>query len=185
MKVASERSSQSSQQGWVLVIGLMVLVMLTIIAMALMRTTLLEEKMAGASRDINLSFEAAESGLRAIENFITSQPNDYWFNPEKEGFYGEEVESSEPHPFKETWTDTNSAKISSLDTSWTRPEGVTLTPRYMIKKISEQTSGEINMSGYGETDLTTKTVIFRITVRGTGGNNSTQTVLQGHYAATY
>lgn len=102
MKVASERSSQSSQQGWVLVIGLMVLVMLTIIAMALMRTTLLEEKMAGASRDINLSFEAAESGLRAIENFITSQPNDYWFNPEKEGFYGEEVESSESHPFKET-----------------------------------------------------------------------------------
>ena len=57
-------SDKNSQQGWVLVIGLVVLVMLTLIAMALMRTTLLEEKMAGASRDINLSFEAAEAGLR-------------------------------------------------------------------------------------------------------------------------
>ena len=39
-------SDKNSQQGWVLVIGLVVLVMLTLIAMALMRTTLLEEKMA-------------------------------------------------------------------------------------------------------------------------------------------
>ena len=60
-------SDKNSQQGWVLVIGLVVLVMLTLIAMALMRTTLLEEKMAGASRDINLSFEAAEAGLRGAE----------------------------------------------------------------------------------------------------------------------
>ena len=185
MNATSETADQSSQQGWVLVIGLMVLVMLTIIAMALMRTTLLEEKMAGASRDINLSFEAAESGLRAIEDFITKQSNEHWFNPADAGYYAEGIESSEPHPFKETWTVANSAKISSLDTSWTQPTGVTLTPRYTIKKISEKTSGEINMSGYGETDLTTKTVIFRITVRGTGGNDSTQTVLQGHYAATY
>ena len=76
MKAASETSGQSSQQGWVLIIGLMVLVMLTIIAMALMRTTLLEEKMAGASRDINLSFEAAEVGLRGAETFIESQADD-------------------------------------------------------------------------------------------------------------
>ena len=185
MNATSETADQSSQQGWVLVIGLMELVMLTIIAMALMRTTLLEEKMAGASRDINLSFEAAESGLRAIEDFITKQSNEHWFNPADAGYYAEGIESSEPHPFKETWTVANSAKISSLDTSWTQPTGVTLTPRYMIKKISEKTSGEINMSGYGETDLTTKTIIFRITVRGTGGNDSTQTILRSHYAATY
>lgn len=174
-----------SQQGWVLVIGLVVLVMLTIIAMALMRTTLLEEKMAGASRDINLSFEAAESGLRAIENFITNQPNDYWFNPEKGGFYGKEIESSEPSPFSEPWADSNSGKISTLVLSWTQPNGVASPPRYMIKKISETTSGDIGISGYGETDLTTKTIIFRITVRGTGSRDNTVTVLRAHYAATY
>ena len=56
MRTTNNIPDQSSQRGWVLIIGLMVLVMLTIIAMALMRTTLLEEKMAGASRDINLSF---------------------------------------------------------------------------------------------------------------------------------
>ena len=73
MKSTNNIPDQRSEQGWVLIIGLVVLVMLTIIAMALMRTTLLEEKMAGASRDINLSFEAAEIALRGAETFIESQ----------------------------------------------------------------------------------------------------------------
>jgi Tfp pilus assembly protein PilX len=42
-----------------------------------------------------------------------------------------------------------------------------------------------DITGYGETDLTTKTVIFRITVRGTGGQDNTVTILRSYYAATY
>ena len=59
-----------NQQGWVLVVGLVILVMLTILSIALMKTTRLEEKMAGATRDMNLSFQAAETALRRAENFI-------------------------------------------------------------------------------------------------------------------
>ncbi len=175
------------QRGWVLVIGMVVLVMLSIIAIALMRTTLFEEKMAGATRDINLSFEAAETGLRAIEKFLKEQSDDRQFNLTNAsmGLYAEGTESSEPSPFGEPWTDGNSGKISSLISTWHKPEGITLAPRYMIKKISETTNGEINISGYGETDLTTKTVIFRITVRGTGGQDNTVTILRSYYAATY
>jgi type IV pilus assembly protein PilX len=62
-----------NQRGWVLVVGLVILVMLTILSMALMKTTRLEEKMAGATRDMNLSFQAAETALRAAETFIDSQ----------------------------------------------------------------------------------------------------------------
>ena len=177
------------QRGWVLVIGMVVLVMLSIIAIALMRTTLFEEKMAGATRDINLSFEAAETGLRAIEKFLKEQSDDRQFNLTNAsmGLYAEGTESvdTESSPFNKPWTDGNSGKISSLISTWHKPEGITLAPRYMIKKISETTNGEINISGYGETDLTTKTVIFRITVRGTGGQNNTVTILRSYYAATY
>jgi type IV pilus assembly protein PilX len=174
------------QRGWVLVIGLVVLVMLSIIAIALMRTSLFEEKMVGANRDINLSFEAAETALRAVEIFLKNQPNDRLFNATGAGFYAEGAESAntEPDPFKNAWTDATSVSLSSLP-DWNQPTGVTSAPRYMIKKIRETTSGAIDISGYGETDLTTKTVVFRITVRGTGGKDNTVTILRSHYATTY
>ena len=68
-----------NQRGWVLVVGLVILVMLTILSIALMKTTRLEEKMAGATRDMNLSFQAAETALRAAETFIESK-NGSFFN---------------------------------------------------------------------------------------------------------
>ena len=56
----------------------------------------------------------------------------------------------------------------------------------MIKKVGESGGeGSLNIGGYGETDLTQKSVIYRITARGTGGNDSTQTVLRSHYARAY
>ena len=71
-----------NQRGWVLVVGLVILVMLTILSMALMKTTRLEEKMAGATRDMNLSFQAAETALRAAETSIESKTAD-WGGPEE------------------------------------------------------------------------------------------------------
>lgn len=170
------------QRGWVLVIGLVVLVMLSIIAIALMRTTLMEEKMAGATRDINLSFEAAETALRDAEAFIESQSDDSLFTTTSAGIYAQGTESgnTEPNAFLTTWSATNSRILSSA------PMGVTTAPRYMIKKVGESgDEGSLNIGGYGETDLSQKSVIYRITARGTGGNDNTQTVLRSHYARAY
>ena len=78
-----------NQRGWVLVVGLVILVMLTILAMALMKTARLEEKMAGATRDMNLSFQAAETALRAAETFIENLANEALFNSSGGGLYSE------------------------------------------------------------------------------------------------
>jgi type IV pilus assembly protein PilX len=184
MKTTNNIPDQSSQRGWVLMIGLMVLVMLTIIAMALMRTTLLEEKMAGASRDINLSFEAAEIALRGAETFIESQSDESAFATTNAGLYaqGTSLDDIEPAPFDTNtdWDDDDSRVLASA------LAGVTSAPRYMIKKVGESGGeGSLNIGGYGETDLTQKSVIYRITARGTGGNDNTQTVLRSHYARAY
>ena len=170
------------QRGWILVIGLVVLVMLSIIAIALMRTTMGEEKMAGANRDINLSFEAAETALRGAEIFIESQVDDSLFATTGTGIYaqGADPGNAEPNAFLTSWSDTNSRILA------TAPTGVTTAPRYMIKKVGESgDEGSLNLGGYGETDLSQKSVIYRITARGTGGNDSTQTVLRSHYARAY
>ncbi len=175
------------QHGWVLVIGMVVLVMLSIIAIALMRTTLMEEKMAGATRDINLSFQAAETALWGAERFIDNQPSESAFKWSDPGLYAKD--DSEPsNLFSQSNWDLETDAIEYDDATLVRPDGkgVSAEPRYMIKKVGEiGGGGSLSISGYGETDLTQKSVIYRITSRGTGGNDSTQTILRSYYARAY
>jgi type IV pilus assembly protein PilX len=145
-----------NQRGWVLVVGLVILVMLTILSMALMKTTRLEEKMAGATRDMNLSFQAAETALRAAETFIESKTD-----PASD--FGPSADEHE-NLFTLAWTDTNSKEID-----WTL-QGVTSKPRYMIKKLEK---------------IGCTPTVFRITVRGTGGTNNRATLLRSHYAKVF
>ena len=153
--------------------------MLTVIVISIMRTTMLEERMSGAARDSNISFQSAEIALRHAESFIESQTNDDLFEITKEGFYAEGTSEidSEPHPFDTTWNDKNSREVPN------KPIGVKSAPRFMVKKIGQiGGEGSLNIGGYGTTNLNTKSVIYRITVRGTGGSDTTQTVLRSYYA---
>ena len=52
-----------------------------------------------------------------------------------------------------------------------------------LKKIGSDT--DLSISGYGDTDLSTQSTIFRITARGTGGRDTTQTLLRSHYAKSF
>ncbi|OGU20201.1 MAG: hypothetical protein A2580_04760 [Hydrogenophilales bacterium RIFOXYD1_FULL_62_11] len=69
---ASFASMRVRQQGVALITGLIFMVVLTLIVLASMRGSILEEKMAGNSRSQNLAFQAAEAGLRAGEQALNS-----------------------------------------------------------------------------------------------------------------
>ena len=58
------------QKGAALVTSLIILLMLTLMGVAAMQTTTLEEKMAGNLRNENLAFQAAEAALRAGEAYL-------------------------------------------------------------------------------------------------------------------
>lgn len=60
-------NSKRQQQGAVLLVALVMLLLLTLIGVASMRGTSLQENMASNLRDSNTSFQAAEAGLRAGE----------------------------------------------------------------------------------------------------------------------
>ncbi|HEC59907.1 MAG TPA: hypothetical protein ENI24_10115, partial [Methylophaga sp.] len=62
------------QQGVVLVISLIMLLIMTILAISSMSTTILEEKMSGNFKDRNMAFQAAEAGLRAGESYLRTTP---------------------------------------------------------------------------------------------------------------
>lgn len=70
MNSISRTHSVSRERGAALVIALLMLLVLTVLGIAAMNVTRLEERMAGNSRDINLAFQGAEAGLRDSEERI-------------------------------------------------------------------------------------------------------------------
>lgn len=60
------------QQGAVLVVSLIILLLLTIIGVTAMRTVTMEERMAGNLRDRNLANQAAESAVRFGADWVLS-----------------------------------------------------------------------------------------------------------------
>ena len=171
-----------NQRGWVLVVGLVILVMLTILSMALMKTTRLEEKMAGATRDMNLSFQAAETALRAAETFIESKTDESFFDTTSEtnGIYSQTDDEPENLFTEASWVDENSRAM--FDDEVEALQGVSLSPRYMIKKLGKIGSN-LTITGYG--DDNTAPTVFRVTVRGTGGTNNRATLLRSHYSKMF
>jgi len=64
---SNRRPRIGSQRGAALIVGLIMLLLMTMVGVAGMRDTLLQEKMAGNMRDREMALQAAESALRAAE----------------------------------------------------------------------------------------------------------------------
>lgn len=58
------------ERGAALVVALVLLLLMTVLGVSAMRTTTLQERMAGNLRDNNLAFQSAEAGLRAGEQLL-------------------------------------------------------------------------------------------------------------------
>lgn len=64
----------SRQRGMVLITSLVLLLALTLLGLAAMQNTALEERMAGNLRSESLAFQSAEAALREGEGWLASQP---------------------------------------------------------------------------------------------------------------
>ena len=72
MRSQSFMSYPMRQGGMVLVVSLIILVIVTLIAVTSLRVTILEERMAGNTRDRQLAFEAAEYALREAQGVLSA-----------------------------------------------------------------------------------------------------------------
>lgn len=162
-------SKQSLRQhGMVLITGLIFMVVLTLIVVSSMRTTLLEERMAGNARDTDLAFQAAEAALRAGEEILDSLlPGEALpTNPLPEA---SAVASADAY-----WRDTFdwSADAEAVTGTFT---GVSEAPRFFIEEVMP--AAPPLKAGEAITESPT----FRVTARGVGGNPSTVVFLQSTY----
>jgi type IV pilus assembly protein PilX len=159
-----------NQRGAVLITGLIFMVVLTLIVVASMRTTILEEKMAGNVRDRDLAFQAAEAALRAAELELTGATPPTF---SASGPYLSAANRPDPFWFTYAWaTGTNSVAYSPT------PNGTATSPRYVIEAmpaISGAGSGSLKLGPLVDSG------IYKITSRGVGGNPNTVVMLQSTY----
>lgn len=152
------------QSGAVLVVSLVMLLLLSIISVAGMQTTTLEEKMTGNQRDRNLAFQAAESAIRAGENFLTQATL-----PTFNGNNGLYAQNGNPPGANSNWASYNTVAYAYDDL-------VASAPLYVIQRLADIESGSsLDAGSYGQSEM------YRVTARGVGGTDAAVVVIQTTY----
>ena len=159
------RTCPRGQRGVALVVGMILLLVLTLIGLASMRSAVMEEQMAGHFRDRDLALQAAEAAVRDAEAFILANAITEGAGGVYDGNNGLLGRlDTEPDYLGMSWGDGNSRSRSF--------PRVSEDPRYVIKMLSKTTTG-------GQT-----VTIFRITARGVGRNPNTRVFIQSTYQRT-
>lgn len=181
MKIYIRKSSQPiNQQGAVLFVGLIMLLVMSLIAITSMQSTNLEERMAGNTRDSMVAFQAAEAGLQAGEDILDTGALTLamFDNDGTDGLYDNE--------FDMIWDEINWTAANSLSHAGFNPANVSTPPRFVVQHIAEtQVAPKVQLENYGEGEASKTVQLFRITSRGTGGNNNTAVVLQSVYGSDF
>ncbi len=167
--------NRKSQSGVTLVVGLMILLVITIIAVAVIQVVLMQERMARNLRDQTIAFEYAETALRAAEtainaNTISGIPFQYsrfstacTATVGGSTYYGLCLPSttSTPQWRRVDWSD---GSVTTVGVDTPAPPANVDSPRYAIELLSGK---PVFLVGKG-----CSTAVFRISARGFGPNNA-------------
>lgn len=163
------------QRGAVLIISMLLLLIMTLIGVTGMRTTTLEEKMVGNTRDLQLAFNAAEGALRRSEDLlrVVNLPSFVDYDGTNTGGYY--------NPNSTIWTLVNwtiadsfvvdcgptATALSATDLN------VSAKPSCYIEELPAVKAGADLEAG---TALTQN--MYRITARAQGGTTTSEVILQ-------
>ncbi len=176
------------QQGATLIIGLIIVVLLTLLGVTTMRTTSLEERMAGHSADRNMALQSAEAALRAAERYLNGAVIGPFDNTN--GLYMPRLphRSTCPNPCRPWWvlpaTWSNNANYRAYPGTMNNMP-VSQIPRFIIEDVSSAARCTISglgtpvpncvwtklVAGQSAKDGATllDTGVYRVTARGVGG----------------
>jgi type IV pilus assembly protein PilX len=166
------------QSGIALIISLIILLLLTIIMIAAVRVTSLEERMAGNLRNQNIAFQAAESALREAEASILNNAHapqapdnpyrvfiiDDWFLPD----------GTDPVCVSGLCKTSSLIPPDEIDSmvfkkAATGIDDISQEPEYIIEYMAEKCD-------YSNPER--RFVIFRITARGWGNEGGANSLVQ-------
>jgi type IV pilus assembly protein PilX len=172
--------ARRGQAGAALVVSLIFLLVITVVAVASTKSTTMQERMAGNTRDRNVALQAAESAIREAEVLVEGIASLGNFDGAG-GLYG--LTDGEPDYYLQSmWSDGVSYATAAA------PYGSYASPRYYVKHFTTVVGkeGAMNMSGYGDNKGSGDVTIFRITGRGTGaGADTAEVILRSQYGRIF
>jgi type IV pilus assembly protein PilX len=155
------------QAGMALITGLIFMVVLTLLALAAMRTTTLEERMSGNARDRDLAFQSAEAALRAGEQVLqgATLPTFALGTP-----YTPRIAAGTLTTY---WQNTHPWATQSV-AAW-QPAGTSTAPRFVIEEMGAAAGAGGSGLGIGALN---DAGVYRVTSRGVGRSADTVVILQ-------
>jgi len=182
-------TSKIHQQGVVLAVGLIMLAVVTLLAVTSMQSSGLQEQMSNNVKDKMTAFEAAESAIRAAEQYLDSGVLNLG------AFDNDESDGLLANLYDEVWNEidweTDAVEVDNvvvIDGTEDTQGGVRSKPRYVIQHIGpvvSDTDRILNVdSSYQARGTEALIQMFKITARGTGGSDNTQVVLEAMYGVS-
>lgn len=163
-----------TQGGAVLIVSLILLTIMTLLGLALLRSTLMEERMGAGTYDRGLAFQAAEAGLREGEEIARTKPVfPTAGNPCSGGLCPTPV-AGDP----DRWTD---ATFAGWRTATASVGTLGITPEYFLEMMGPAP----NWPGCDQeipVQLSCLTPRYRITARSSGADRAA-VILQSNFAA--
>jgi type IV pilus assembly protein PilX len=167
------RHKYNNENGAVLVTGLVILLIMTLVGIAAMNNSSLQEVMSRNQTSRNVAFHAAEAALREGEDYLTSAtlPSFLGTNssPVTNGLYQEEMDLTAM-----SWDSTDSVAYSGGSSA------AVAAPRFIIEELAEVEDDGDSDSLVAGTEVDTSTV-YRVTARGVGLQDTTVVMLQTTY----
>ena len=166
------------QQGAALLMGLVLLLIMTLLGISSMRSTTLQERMAGAMHDQNLALQAAESALRAGEKELVGTVT---LDFTQTGWY-DSNESEDRPDWKNNATDTTHVGKGVVTYEPDYVDWINF-PQYFVERIPvvAADSSQGGSMALGDGTVNTEYDMYRIVARGFGNNTRSVVVVESTY----
>lgn len=161
-----------SQQGSALIVALVMLLVISLIGVAGIQSTAMQDRMAANLLDKNLAFQAAEAAAREAEDFLADGVPINFSN--SNGLYRIGADERPDWPADLSDIGAGVTTYSSGNASGNFPR-VSAQPRYFIEQIDTIPAPGCDLSSYCEP------VYYRITSAAVGGSDTASAVLSTVY----
>ena len=159
-----------AQRGVALVVALILLVVITLVGLAAVRGTIMQQKMASNLYDRQVEFQSAEAAIRAATALVASTPTLIWHNCQAGGI------TCQPNPFNDSTLPASAIHNVATGTAaggYTPSGAATGQPQFVVENMGnwvDQTTNTgfgstANSRNYGVQGGSGTSVFYRITAR--------------------
>lgn len=169
-RAARSEPMKSSQRGVALVVAMILLILITLVGLAAVRGTIMQQRMAANLYDREVAFQSAEAAIREASALIPTQPTLIWHNCQAGGV------TCLPNPFNDstlTTANINTVATGTATGAYTASATAASQPQYVVENMgnwvdqsSNTGSGQTaNCRNYGAQGCSSSVVFYRITAR--------------------